>query len=404
MESTQGPPKIEFANTLRGFAAVAVLLSHYYGVFWVGRDAVAELTNTPALPLASLPIPGFFHWLHLFPLLNWGAFGVALFFLVSGFVMPFSLKKMSWQGFAVSRFFRIVPTYAAGFSITLLAIYGAGWYFGRDWPFSAREVLVHYLPGIRDLLWSRSIDGIIWTLEIETKFYLVCALLIVWFRRDSILVFLAPVALFVLAMLVNRALPVLNNANATAWQTGMNYMMGSQYLIYMFIGVMFQFLHAGKIAPEKAYLGVGGLFSLFCIHWWAGPYAGGISVAWSYAFALLTFGFAYAFPRLFKANRAFDFLADISYPLYVVHAVAGYVVLRILLEIGWPVWAALGAVTLLCIALSWLVHVVVELPTQAIGRRLASALVVPGAQQPASDNVHCMAAPPALVRASHWQD
>jgi peptidoglycan/LPS O-acetylase OafA/YrhL len=89
----QGLGKIDFANTLRGIAAVAVVISHYFGVFWSDREADASLIKSPALPLDLYPVPEFFKWVHPIAMLNWGAFGVALFFLISGFVIPFSLKN-----------------------------------------------------------------------------------------------------------------------------------------------------------------------------------------------------------------------------------------------------------------------------------------------------------------------
>ncbi len=223
-------------------------------------------------------------------------------------------------------------------------------------------------------MWQRSIDGIVWTLEVEIKFYFVCALLIAWFARKSLKVFIAPVALFLVAIYINRQLPGLLVNDRSLWIQAMNYMNGTQYVIYMFIGVVFNYLHAGRVDPNKAYLGIGGLFAIFCIHWWMGPNAASIRVAWSYAFALLAFAFAYSFPHLFKANRFFDFLADISYPVYVIHAVGGYVVLRILLDKGLPVWLVLILVTVGCVSVSWLMHVLVERPSQALGRRLAARL------------------------------
>lgn len=370
----QGNSRIDFANTLRGFAALAVVISHYYGVFWSSRAAVEAITNAPALPLETHAIPGYISWLHAFPIFNWGAYGVALFFIISGFVIPFSLQKMSWVGFSINRILRIMPTYFVGFSVSLLAILMSSAYFSREWPFSVREVLIHYIPGIRDIMWSRGIDGIVWTLEIEMKFYLVCALLIVWFRQQSLKVFFAPVALFAFALYLNRMIPVWGNTNVSAFQLAMTYMTVSQYIIYMFIGVLFHYLYRGKIDANKAYLGVGCLFAMFCIHWWAGPYAANLGVAWSYAFALLTFAFSYSFPNLFKSNRVFDFLADISYPLYVIHGVAGYVALRIMLDMGFKAWSSLLIVTAACLFLSWLLHVLIESPSQKLGKQLAANL------------------------------
>lgn len=368
----QGSSRIDFANTLRGFAAVAVLISHYYGVFWSSRAAVEVITNAPALPMETHAVPGYVLWLHAFPLFNWGAYGVALFFIISGFVIPFSLQKMSFIGFSVNRILRIIPTYIVGFTITLLAIFISTEYFSRDWPFTGREVLIHYIPGIRDILWSRGIDGIVWTLEIEMKFYLVCAMLIGWFRRQSLKVFIAPVVLFVFALWLNRLIPVWGNTNAFAWQLAMTYMTVSQYIIYMFIGVLFHFLHLGRIDASKAHLGIGALFAMFCIHWWAGPYSANLGIAWSYAFALLTFAFSYSFQNLFKSNRIFEFLADISYPLYVIHGVAGYIALRIMLEMGFKAWVSLFVVTAICLMSSWLLHIFVETPSQKLGKRIAA--------------------------------
>jgi peptidoglycan/LPS O-acetylase OafA/YrhL len=223
--------KIEFANTLRGFAAVCVVISHYYGVFWSSRGAVEALTNSPALSLEAHPIPTYISLLHVFQLFNWGSYGVALFFIVSGFVIPFSLQRMGWFIFSVNRVLRIMPTYFVGFSVTLLAIFLSGKYFVREWPFGLEEVLIHYIPGLRDLMWSRGIDGIVWTLEIEMKFYLLCAILIGLFRQQSLKVFVAPVMLFVFAIGLNNIIPVWANSNASAWRLAMVYMMVSQYII-----------------------------------------------------------------------------------------------------------------------------------------------------------------------------
>jgi peptidoglycan/LPS O-acetylase OafA/YrhL len=370
----KGTSRIEFANTLRGVAALAVLISHYYGVFWSSRAAVEALTNAPALPLETHATPQYISWLHIVPIFNWGAYGVALFFLISGFVIPFSLQRMSCVGFLINRILRILPTYLMGFSVTLLAILMSSKYFSREWPFSTREVLIHYIPGIRDIMWSRVIDGIVWTLEIEMKFYLLCALLISLFRQRSLKVFLAPVMLFFLALWLNRMIPVWINKNASAWQLAITYSTVSQYIIYMFIGVIFHYLYLEKIDANRAYLGIGGLFAMFCIHWWAGPHTTNFEVAWSYAFALLTFAFAYSFPNVFKSNRIFDFFADISYPLYVIHGVAGYVALRVMLDMGVKAWVSLLIVTFTCIFLSWWLHVLIESPTQKLGKQLAAKL------------------------------
>lgn len=131
--------KVEFANTLRGLAAVFVMISHYFGVFWERPEAVAALILAPELPVT---VPGYLAWLHLVPQFDWGYLGVCLFFLISGFVIPFSFRNATWGSFLVGRFFRIWPLYAAGFSITLLALWLSTRLHGAPWPFEAEHVLV----------------------------------------------------------------------------------------------------------------------------------------------------------------------------------------------------------------------------------------------------------------------
>lgn len=370
----QDHKRIEFANSLRGLAAISVIISHYFGVFWLNREAVESLINAPLLPQSSYAMPSYLLWLHSLSIFNWGAYGVALFFLISGFVIPFTLKRSSLSSFLTGRAFRILPTYAFGFTITLAFIYVSSHYFMREWPFSMNEIAIHYVPGIRDIVWSRNIDGIIWTLEIEIKFYLLCALLIHLFRRNSNAVFLAPAFLFVLNILISQKIPTWAINDASAYKLAMSFALVSQYILYMFIGVIFHYLHQGALDATKAFTGVGVIFLMFALNCWAGPYSGNLILVWSYAFALITFSVAYTYPRFFRSNTIFNFFADISYPIYVIHGVAGYVALRIMLDRGFKAWLSLLLVTVACIFFSWLIHVFIEAPSQRLGKYITNRI------------------------------
>ncbi len=370
----QGQSRVAFANSLRGLAALAVVASHYLGVFWTRPDAVGNLINAPVMVLAPHAIPAYVGWLNAVPLFNWGSYGVALFFLISGFVIPFSLRGASAAGFCLSRCLRIGPTYAIGFSLCLLAIAICSAYFGTDWPFSLREILIHYIPGIRDVLLSRGIDGIIWTLEIEMKFYLVCAVFIAWFRCGSLKVFAIPAALFVFTLWLSHAGLTRLNQAPVPYRVAVALIFALPHIIFMFIGVVFHSLYTGRIGARNAGLFVLALFGGFCLEWATGPHAASAFLTLSYGVAVATFAFAYACPRYFKSNPTLDFLADISYPLYVIHGVAGYAALRLLLDRGVQPSAALLLVTASSLSAAWLLHRLVEMPSQRLGKRLAARL------------------------------
>ncbi|WP_454783754.1 acyltransferase family protein [Legionella sp. WA2024007413] len=366
--------KIEFANTLRGFAALSVVLSHYLSTFWYKRDSIAHLINAPLLSPETHSIPTFITWFNCFPLFDWGSFGVGLFFIISGFVIPFSLHRRSGLEFCISRCFRIIPTYMLGFSITLLALFSCARYFSAVLPYSIHEVLIHFIPGLRDLLGSRNIDTIVWTLEIEMKFYLIVALSIAWFRSYSLKIFLIPTAFFLLSCYVSHMIPVWAMNHLVAFIQAEIYMMSSPYIIFMFIGVVFHYLYSDKISSDLGYLLISTLFFMFCIAWRVGPYSENLILAWSYALALLMFMFAYIFPHFFKANPIFNFLADVSYPLYIIHSIVGYSLLRIMLDRNFNIELALCVVMFISILLSWFLHLIIERPSQAFGKKIAERL------------------------------
>lgn len=63
-------------------------------------------------------------------------------------------------------------------------------------------------------------------------------------------------------------------------------------------------------------------------------------------------------------------MSDISYPLYVIHGVAGYSLLRILLDMGLKPWVSLLITTFIAVLLAFLLHKLIELPSQKLGKRL----------------------------------
>ena len=363
--------KFYFANALRGLAALAVLVDHYGGGFWFFREQVAAFANSPVLNAVEKPMPLYLSVLWPTPHVQWGGFGVALFFLISGFVIPISLQRYDVRGFLLGRVLRIYPTYVVCFSITILTLFVTTLMYGSTFPYALREVLIHYVPGLRDLMWSRFIDGIVWTLEIELKFYLLCALIAPLVRGGSLWTFTAPVVLGSVAVWVNSRLPGLGTDADAAYQTAILVSANGQMLCFMFIGTALYFRTRGWLGPDQTIAIIVLLFGLFVLAFSQGAYASVFIRAWSYGAALFLFALALAYQQWSGwQNRLLSFFADISYPLYAVHGVLGFVMIRGLIGLGVKVWLTLAITTTVAVSLAWIIHRFVELPTHRIGQRL----------------------------------
>jgi peptidoglycan/LPS O-acetylase OafA/YrhL len=356
--------RIEFANGLRGIAALSVIIGHYLGTFWKLTDAVSGLTGMVRAPVA---LPFFVEWVGASPI-NLGAFGVALFFLISGFVIPLSFQSYGRLDFLVARFFRIYPTYWIGLSASLIVLLIGGRLLGTPFPDSAAEVLYGYLIGARDIAFVRSVDGVVWTIEIELKFYLICALIAPWLRQGSLKVFWIPCLLLATACLLGVAL--IPSATATTLYFAL---LSAPYLLFMFVGVAFNFLYRGKLRAPAAGLAVLGMMLMFGVaqHFNFLAYDAFLP---SFAAAVAVFAVAMRFPKIIGSIPLIGFWADISYPLYVVHGLTGYVLMEVLLARGVGPWSAIpiafAAVTVLATAL----HVTVETSSREMGRRAATII------------------------------
>jgi peptidoglycan/LPS O-acetylase OafA/YrhL len=92
-----------------------------------------------------------------------------------------------------------------------------------------------------------------------------------------------------------------------------------------------------------------------------------------YLWGLIIFGSLYALRNKITLARPFRFLADISYSLYVIHPLVGYVTMRLLMAAGLPYLPAFAVALALVIGIAWMMHLYVEVPMIALGKRLSSA-------------------------------
>jgi peptidoglycan/LPS O-acetylase OafA/YrhL len=148
--------RLAWLDALRGFAALCVVFDH-------------------GSTLLLLPARTFlYHWLNL------GQYGVFVFFLVSGYIVPASLeRKGSVRGFWISRAFRLYPMFAVAVVLGLVAsATGYGIYTSAGvHPLAA---VLSWLLMLQNLNTGLNVPVVTWTLSYEMVFYLLIAALFGW--------------------------------------------------------------------------------------------------------------------------------------------------------------------------------------------------------------------------------
>ncbi|MCK1395664.1 acyltransferase [Bradyrhizobium sp. 1] len=369
-------PRIEFANKLRGIAAVSVVFYHY-AMFWIFGWPPKIWGNLPDVP----PVKTFWlPFLYQFPVqlprpfvpnIDWGAFGVGLFFLLSGFVIANSVRSYRPSQFLLNRALRIYPTYAVGFMVVLTAHAIAGWIYGRGLPYSAAQMVAHTFPGVRQVFNTAYIDPIIWTLEVEIKFYLV-AFIAMSIRRNGASLPVTGIGLGIGAATLVLSLVLPSSSGVAARQL----LSDAQFVCFILIGSSFFEYWIGASSRRELTHRAGAIFALFALTWIVSEYRG-ISIQWigriwSYAAALAIFALAMKFSEKFESrNRLADFYARISYPLYVVHLATGYLVLSLLHATPLPIFIDIAIAFAASTAAAFMLHLAVEAPTMKLARAFA---------------------------------
>jgi peptidoglycan/LPS O-acetylase OafA/YrhL len=356
--------KLKFAHQLRALAALSVVIHHYGGIFFA--PGVRALLGIPAgfdpaqpayaLHVMSPPFGQFYY----------GVFGVGVFFLISGFVIPISLRKISTGEFLVRRFFRIYPVYWCCLLISAGMYVLCSWYWSTPWPdrISARFLLAN-LPLLHSTAGLPSLDFVCWSLTVELKFYLLFSLLFAACRSAQRMLLLS---IGVLALACIAAWLFTRTPDPHPVFAGL--VADMRFISFMFLGCLFYYVLFGELAVRSAF-GYGvviyGLFvgiSSFYEHLWFGP------LVKNYSYALIVFAIAFVWRDRFRGHRVIDFLADISFPLYLLHSVSGYVLMSMLIHEGTSfTFAWIISLTLVMLA-AWLVHRYVELPVNAFGKQV----------------------------------
>ncbi|MDD3834987.1 MAG: acyltransferase [Sulfurimonas sp.] len=232
-----------------------------------------------------------------------GTIGVSLFFVTTGFLMPLMMQRYTRGEFFLNRVFRIYPTLFVSVALTWGLVF---WYGGEEFGVSNFWHSVFLTFGF----WGvGAIIPVLWTLVIEMFFYALCFGL-GRFTPLKLLFSIGGVAAFSLV--------------AHFWHVGaLEYVV--KYLLIILVGSALYFLHLreGEMYKNIAMviLACGAWFLVFFITEPAAPYAkmGSIIIVMGVV------GFFLFYP--IKSPVFIKLLADIVYPMYLLHFTFGLIVM-----------------------------------------------------------------------------
>lgn len=302
---------------------------------------------------------------------NFGFFGVAIFFLVSGFIITHAVQREDRISFFVKRVFRIYPPLIATVFATLALHwleYRATGIRDATAVFQPYETLLSTL-GLSALFNANGVLSVGWTLTIELLFYLHVLLLNPLVRRSA---FWA-VATFVLWPTVLIRLCIVWGLSQVIVLNVGQLAVVSEYLPVFAMGMAVYYAWSGRLS-------VGQAAMLIAAAWLAMVY--NLSLLQPFdippptshpaqvAYALVVFLAAlWAWQGAARNPRSLRFFANISYSLYLIHYPFGLLAMdRLYPIVGFTAAAALSLS--LVIGLSYLSFCLIEAPSQRLARQI----------------------------------
>ena len=102
-----------WAHAARATAAIVVVFARFMIEFREQKTLVTLFTFASPVPLADVPASFAYH-AYLWPkehlYIDFGSAAVGMFFMLSGFVIPFALERRTLGAFGLRRILRVYPT------------------------------------------------------------------------------------------------------------------------------------------------------------------------------------------------------------------------------------------------------------------------------------------------------
>ncbi len=321
--------RLSALDGLRGIAAIAVACFHY---FYHYHHEYGHSFDVP-------------EWVKV------GYFGVHLFFLVSGFVIFWTLSRSNTAStFIWSRFSRLFPVYWVAVTITFIVINTIG---PADRHVSAGELLVNYTM-LQGYLGVPHVDGVYWTLTLELSFYFWMLMLMLFGQLQRIEYWLLGwigIAILVQASGLNEMLPM-----------RVKFVLLLDYIGLFAAGICFYRIKSGSGNRLSYAVIAASIASAF--------------VAYPVEFALLIAGWHALFYLAVSgklnifASKPFVFMGTISYSFYLIHQNIGYTIINWGYQLKASPFISIAIAFMLALFLAVALTFLVEKPAMKYLRKL----------------------------------
>ena len=323
--------EIPILDNLRAIAAWSVCLYHFI------------CTTTGFIDHNSL----------VYSCFSFGQYGVHLFFIISGLVIPWSLYYSNYKldnffKFFIKRLIRLEPPYIVSVLLMLMVLFLRKYspvYNNADIVVTFKQVLLHIgylIPFFKDMHW---VNNVYWTLAIEFQYYLVIGLLYFLFTSKRSHVRLCA---YIIIAGISIILP---NADFLPYR-----------LPIFGIGILIFLYKSNHIAIiELLFVSLIFLADIFIFNE-------------KIAFIITTVSEVIILLLFDVSNKALTFIGKFSYSVYLLHAIIGAAFVNFLSHYASSVSSKVivviaGLIVTFCS--SYLMYIFIEKPSKKLSSKLA---------------------------------
>ena len=340
--------KMAFIDVLRGLASVLVYVFHQQIHTFIGY------------PEKPIPAGSVTWWLFL-GAIDLGKIAVAVFFCVSGYLIPSTLTKpgATIREFTIHRLFRLYPAYWVSIASRLVILLALGMTANLPTTFN----LLANITMFQKFIGQQDMIGVFWTLQIELVFYIVAAFL-AW-RKLLTQRWPIQLTMMLLTLICAAGRYVTHKPLPVAMFMAMSLMWMADTL---------RASERGEVTGAAVKRAIIGMIVMLVPASLLGYGDEGPRYITSYLIAIGIFVFCWAKRAAFeKSNilmRALGWLGDWSYGIYLMHGSLLILIAQPLKNLTNNVWLTTAGTLPLLLLASWLLYRYIEAPMIRIGKQV----------------------------------